>query len=152
MSEKHNRSLHSTGYAGEFKNPEKFINQLFAAIKDEASAVEFYTVLEKETGGQYRDFVTHAKEDEMKHVRMFRRLYFKLTGHYANVMPAVTEFSSYRQGIEIAFRRELDAAERYRDMYLSTKNPLIRDVLFRAMTDEIEHAQRFSFLNAQPNI
>lgn len=129
-----------------FKNSNQFITELSSAINDEASAIKFYAILEGMAPRSYRDFVTHAKNDEMTHLYMFRKLYFRLTGREPSVHADVTEFSTYKEGIEIAFRRELEAAERYRDMYLNTRVPKIRDILFKAMTDEMEHATRFNFL------
>jgi rubrerythrin len=136
----------SKAHAKDFKDPNKFISELRGAINDEASAIKFYEILEGMAPNQYRDFVTHAKNDEMAHLHMFRKLYRRLTGYEPYVQAEVTEFSTYKEGIEIAFRRELEAAELYRNMYLSTRVPKIRDVLFKTMTDEMEHAQRFSFL------
>jgi rubrerythrin len=139
----------SKPYTG-FKDPRLFMSQLTRAVNDEASAIKFYEVLEGMAPGRYRDFVTHAKEDEMVHLHLLRRLYRRLTGHTPAVHAAATEFSTYKEGIQLAFRNELEAAELYRDMYLSTKVPKIRDVLFKIMTDEMEHAQRFSFLYFLP--
>jgi len=34
----------------------------------------------------------------------------------------------------------------YRDMLLATSNMQIRDIFFEAMTDEMEHATRFTFV------
>lgn len=130
----------------DFKHPNTFITQLTKAINDEASAVQFYDVLEEMAPIPFRDFVSHAKNDEMMHVRLFSQLYRKLTGTEPSVWVENTQFSSYKKGLEIAFRRELEAAELYRDMYLSTRVPEIRDTLFKTMTDEMEHAQRFQFL------
>lgn len=130
----------------DFKDRKLFISQLAGAINDQAGAVLFYDKLEEMAPSQYRDFVTHAKNDEMEHVRLFRKLYRRLTGYQPSVQAETTQFSSYKEGIDIAFRRELEAAELYRDMYLSTRVPKIRDTLFKTMTDEMEHAQRFNFL------
>lgn len=133
-------------YTSDFKDPVAFIAQLAGAINDEASAIRLYEDLEGMAPSEYRDFVTHAKNDEMIHLQLFRKLYRKLTGNDSVVQTEVPKFPTYKAGVEIAFRRELEAAELYRDMYLSTRNPKIRDTLFKTMTDEMEHAQRFSFL------
>ncbi len=92
------------------------------------------------------NFVTHAKDDEVQHFRLLSRLYVRLTGREPAIQTPTTTFSSYREGVALAFRQELEAAELYRDMYLQTRVPNIRDVLFRIMTDEMEHAQRFTFM------
>ena len=139
-------TVSSQSYKQNFKDPNAFVSRLMGAINDEASAVQFYDVLEEMAPGPYRDFVTHAKHDEMVHLGVFRKLYRRLTGRESAVKVETTKFSSYKEGLEIAFRRELEAAELYRDMYLRTRVPKIRDILFKTMTDEMEHAQRFNFL------
>jgi rubrerythrin len=139
-------TVSSQSYNKDFKDYDTFMSQLTRAINDQASAVKFYDVLEEMAPKQYRDFVTHAKNDEMVHVRLFSKLYRRLTGYDPSVQVQATQFSSYQEGLEIAFRSELEAAETYRDMYLNTRVPKIRDVLFKTMTDEMEHAQRFNFL------
>jgi rubrerythrin len=133
-----------------FKDYPRFLSNLKRAIHDQAGAVRFYEELEKAAPREDKDFINHALEDEKTHVQMFRKLYNRLTGKDVFAHAAKTEFPSYKDGIEIAFRRELEAAELYRDMYLSTKIPKVRDILFKAMTDEMEHAQRFSFLYNRP--
>ncbi|WDL97599.1 ferritin-like domain-containing protein [Alicyclobacillus sp. ALC3] len=134
-----------------FKDRNSFVVKLSGAINDQATAVKFYEALEGMAPSKYRDFVSHAKNDEMLHVRLLSKLYRKLTGHRPNVQAGKTQFASYKDGIETAFRGELEAAELYRDMYLSTRIPEVRDVLFRTMTDEMEHAQRFNFLYTLAN-
>jgi len=134
-----------------FKNYSRFIADLEQAINNQASAVMFYRALEPLAPAAYRDFIEHARKDEMVHVQMFQKLHRRLTGTESLAKPGRTEFSSYKQGVEIAFRGELEAAEMYRDMYLSTRVQKVRDVLFRAMTDEMEHAQRFGFLYFLPD-
>lgn len=140
----------SMGTANGFKDMDWFVSNLASAINQEASAIRFYATLADMAPNSYRSFVTHAREDEEVHLRLFRRLYQRLTGTEPMVSPEETSFGGYKQGIETAFRNELDAAELYRNMYLSTKIRKVRDILFRAMTDEMEHAQRFSFLYFLP--
>ncbi len=130
----------------QFKDRNSFVVKLSGAINDQATAVKFYEALEDMAPSKYRGFVSHAKNDEMLHVRLLSKLYRKLTGRHPNVLVEKTQFSSYKDGVELAFRSELEAAELYRDMYLCTRVPEIRDILFRTMTDEMEHAQRFNFL------
>lgn len=132
-----------------FKDSKAFIRDLRGAIDDEANAIEFYNQLISVTPQELKDYVAHARDDERVHLRMFQKLYRRLTGRQAVGRVTKTQFSSLKDGFEMAFQRELEAAELYRNMYLSTSVPKIRDVLFRAMTDEMEHAQRFSFVYAR---
>lgn len=144
-------STYAGNWSAGFKDYPQFIALLQEAINDEASAIQFYDQLVPGAPPDYRDFVTHARDDEVTHLQMFRRLYRKLTGSEASVTPTATPLATYKRGVETAFRNELKAAELYRDMYLSTRIPKVRNVLFKAMTDEMEHAQRFSFLYFLPS-
>ena len=46
----------------------------------------------------------------------------------------------------MALEDELEAAEFYRDVQLSTNDQLIKDTFYFAMVDELEHATMFSTL------
>lgn len=133
-----------------FRDYAKFVTDLGSAINDEASAVKFYAELENAVPDRYGDFVDHARNDEISHEKIFRKLYYRLTGSHWTTKLDPYKFNTYREGVETAFRRELEAAEKYRDMYLNTKIPKVRDILFKVMTDEMEHAQRFNFIFALP--
>lgn len=63
--------------------------------------------------------------------------------------PQRKSFHNLQEGLRLAYQDELEAYEFYRDIYLMTSHPLIRDVFFRALTDESEHALRFGFLIPQ---
>jgi rubrerythrin len=134
-----------------FKNFSTFLIHLQQAIHDEASAIEFYRqLLEMAPDELHKLFIQHAFQDEQKHQRMLSRLYTRLTGRTPMVSAKPESFENYRNGLLLALTQELEAAETYRDMFLSTRDPNIRDVLFETMTDEQEHAMRFSFLYHLP--
>jgi len=125
----------------------KFIADLEKAINDELAAVEFYTrLMEMAPSSEAREFIEHARDDEKKHYRVLSRLYISLTGRQPTVRQPVVTVISFCEGVKEALKDELEAAEMYRDMYLSTRNPQIRDILFETMTDEMEHATRFTFV------
>jgi rubrerythrin len=69
--------------------------------------------------------------------------YFGQQAQY-RIMP--TQFSDYKQGLQTALKGELDAVGFYRDVQLSTKEPVIRDTFYLPMVDELEHATMFSTL------
>jgi len=93
---------------------------------------------------EQRQAIEHALEDEKIHLRTFTQLYQTLTGKKPVYQTKITRFRNFQEGLRIAYEQELEAYETYRDNYLSTQDPMIRDAFFRAMTDEIEHALRFS--------
>ncbi|RAK23123.1 rubrerythrin [Anoxybacillus vitaminiphilus] len=129
---------------GQYK---KITDTLLEAIKGEASAVQFYQQLMNAAPNEKaREDVQHALEDERKHLKQFTDLYVMLTGKRPVYKTKAVSFNTFKEGLNIARKDELEAYEDYRDAYLATQDQVIRDVFFLAMTDEIEHALRFSFL------
>jgi rubrerythrin len=125
----------------------KFLVDLEEAINEEAAAIRFYQkLMDLAPDAEQRDFIEHAHEEEIEHFRMFIALYRQLTGREAVVSVKDTVFSDYKSGIREAFEQELEAADLYQKMYLATRNIEIRDIFFKSMTDEMEHATRFSFI------
>jgi rubrerythrin len=96
-----------------------------------------------------RDWVTIAHNDEIKHLGMTTCLYGKLTGREPRITVTEIPLINFKEGVRVALSNELDAAEFYRDMYLATRDPEIRDIFFELMTDELEHSTRFAFIYNQ---
>jgi rubrerythrin len=125
----------------------KIIDMILHGIKGEATAVQFYQQLAKKAlSERAREDVLHALEDEKIHLKQFVDLYVMLTGKRPVYKAEEVSFNTFKEGLELARKDELEAYEDYRDAYLATRDQMIRDVFFLAMTDEIEHALRFSFL------
>jgi rubrerythrin len=134
---------------GEFAQITKVI---LDAIIGEATAIDFYSRLISATPNQkHKDNINHALEDEKIHLNLFTQLYVALTGQQPIYQIKKEEFSNYNEGLRMAYEDELEAYENYRNAYLLTKDQYIRDVFFRAMTDENEHAMRFGFLSMSPS-
>lgn len=132
-----------------FRDPHKWLRDLEQAIADEAEAAEFYRYLESiAPNAEAREQVHHATEDEIKHHRMLSHLYRRLTGRHPAVEQPVIERPGFAAGVYMAFNDELEAAEHYRDMLLSTRDMAIRDMMFEIMMDEMEHADRFTMITA----
>ncbi|NDI35382.1 ferritin-like domain-containing protein [Chengkuizengella sediminis] len=120
---------------------------IYAAIIGEATAIDFYTRLAKVAPDlKHKADILHALEDEKKHLKKFTALYTKLTGQIPKYTIEPVQFESYKEGLEMAYRDELEAYEDYRDAYLLTQNLTVRDVFLLGYSDEIEHAIRFGFL------
>jgi len=123
------------------------LRNLFKAIVDEATAAEFYSRLLRETPDElHREFVQHAYEDEMKHLHAFTKLYIYLTGQQPQYQIQPVQFENYKAGILRALKDELEAAEFYRDVQLSSTDTLVRDTFYLAMVDEMEHSTKFGVL------
>lgn len=122
--------------------------QLLKAMNGEASARKYYKKLagmapdEKEA-----DIIEHFYEEETKHLSKFRMLFEMTTGKEPELTGVKQpSFDNYLEGIEQAILDELEAYEFYRDIYLSSNNPMVREIFFEAFTDENEHAAHLNYL------
>lgn len=131
---------------------QQLIGAILAGIKGEATAIDFYSRLVDEAPNEkHKADILHALEDEKIHLKQFTEIYITLTGNQPAYKIKKVKFDSYYEGLQKAYEDELEAYEEYRDNYLLTQNPPVRDVFLRAFTDEIEHATRFGYLMyAQP--
>lgn len=134
-----------------FTDERRFLQLVLKAIFEERKAQLFYRILyDRSTTAFQKEQVKHALDDEIKHERMLTQLYTTLTGQPPQVpQPEPQELADYQEGLKEAFRDELEAAESYRTMLLMSRLQGVRDQLFELMTDEMEHAQRFTFLRAE---
>ncbi len=125
----------------------KLANDLLNGMKGEATAIHFYTqLMQLAKTNEEKLYISHALKDEQAHLQQFVHLYISLFGAQPVYQAESKTFSSFAEGLKIAREDEFEAYEQYRNTYLSTHDQHIRDVFFRAMTDEIEHALRFSIL------
>lgn len=137
----------SIGQEMMFRDYNKFVADVQRAINDEITAVEFYTkLMDMAPCDDAKRQIKHPKDDEMKHYKMLCQLYTALTGYQPMVQKSITNVTDFCGGVQKALEDELSAAEAYREMYLNTSNLKIRDIIFEIMTDEMEHATRFSFV------
>ena len=132
------------------KTPSQLIRDLCKSIRDEAEAADFYTrLLQQTTNPLFKKFITHARNEELQHLRMFTQLYVYLTGQQPRYTITPVRIETFREGILRAFQDELKAAEFYRNTAFSVTDPMIRDAFLYARTAEMEHAARFSFVYPQ---
>ncbi len=126
--------------------PPGFLDMLRQSITGEETAAVYYRKLadmvnDPEAKGKILGFA----DDELTHAQMFRVLYYQLTGQM--IPPTTPTNVEVPADLEDAFiealKDELSDYRKYRDMYLMTSNPCIRDIMFKPMTDELYHAQNF---------
>lgn len=117
--------------------------EVVKAMQGEAEAGLFYErLMRMAPTREEADIIKQIRADEVKHYEAFEELYRRMTGRNPRVPePAMPNFRTYMEGVELAFIDELEAYDYYRDLYLSTQNPRIRDIFLDAFTDENEHAQ-----------
>ncbi|WP_068777083.1 ferritin-like domain-containing protein [Paenibacillus sp. FJAT-26967] len=130
---------------------EEVIALILESVQGERNDELFYDYLIKIAPAQKdKDIIAGIRDDERKHRKLFRSMYYYLTGQ---MPPQVSDQeeplpSSYIEGIETALMGELKAFEKYRGIYLNIK-PEFRNWMFEIMTDEMKHAAYYNYLYAK---
>jgi rubrerythrin len=126
---------------------QKTLRNIHKSIVDEATAAELYSRLLKEAPDElHREFISHAYHDELEHLEVFSKLYVYFTETPPQYTIHPIRYSNYKEGVKLSLKDELKAGEFYRDVILSTTDPLVKDTFFHAMVDELEHATQFGVL------
>lgn len=123
---------------------------LLNAMEGEAAAVDFYSRLaELAPNPKVQTEILKIAEDERQHLQNFVNLFYSLTNRHPQYEVERVAFNTFEEGLRQAFEDELADYETYRNQYLKTRNQAVRDVFFRAFTDELKHATRFSDIKSQ---
>ncbi|MDF2672078.1 MAG: hypothetical protein K0R09_343 [Clostridiales bacterium] len=128
--------------------PKKLIDLILEAMKDERSdRAKYKIMMDMARDPKVKRQINFAYEDEGKHYKMFQQILFKLTGKMTEVpVPDVKRPVSLLEGVESSIDGELEAVELYRDILAMLPNKQMRDMLYEIITDEQEHAVRFTYL------
>lgn len=119
------------------------------AVKGEKEDELFYDYLIKiAPTKEQKEIIMSIRDDEKKHNRMFRQIYFDFTNERIESDSDVQFIrpSSYIQGIEDALFGELRAVEKYRVIREGLPSTKYRDMLFEIITDELKHASKYNYL------
>lgn len=134
-----------------YKTLEEALELVERAVTGEKEDILFYNYLISEAPSREdKEIIAGIRDDEKKHYRMFRRIYEDFTGE-AIEAPKDVDFEkpdTYVLGIRKAFFDELAAAEIYRDIIAGMPNRYYRDMVFEIMTDELEHADKYNYINS----
>lgn len=97
---------------------------------------------------EQRNIITSIRDDERKHNRMFREIYYQLTGQDIPPAPEAPfqPPASYLAGIRKALFGELNAVERYRQILFGMSFLPFRNMVTEIYTDELKHASKWNYL------
>lgn len=119
------------------------------AIGDERADQLFYEYLISEAPNQEeKNLIASIRDNEMKHNKMFKRLYFDLTGQYpqAEQEEKFEKPASYLEGLIRALKGEVGAVIKYRQiLFALTFRPHI-NMLTEIITDEQRHASLYNYM------
>lgn len=133
-----------------FTNYPGFLEDLKKAIKDERQTIILYKKLYEAAPTETAKYsIKTALKDEKVHNKKLTELYKKLTGYEPDIQLEEVDFYHFYDVLRKAFLDEVKAFEFYKEMYLSTKCPGIRDLLYNIQHDEMEHAALFNWVHAE---
>lgn len=95
-----------------------------------------------------KEIITSIRDDEIKHFKMLRQLYWELTGQDIPPADGVTfeQPANYCAGITKALFGELGAVERYRKVLFGLEFLPYRNMITEIYTDELKHASKWNYL------
>lgn len=136
-------------YNSPYKTLDKALTLIQEAIEDERKDELFYDYLTTQTPNKEQThLIMSIRDDEQKHNKMFREIYYSLTGKkmstYENEY--FNEPKTYVDGLTQALFGELAAVEKYRDIRAGLPIRYYQDMLFEIITDEIKHSAQYNYL------
>ncbi|MDD4665702.1 MAG: ferritin-like domain-containing protein [Clostridia bacterium] len=118
------------------------------AVRSEREDELFYDYMLSVAPPAQREIITSIRDDERKHAKMFRQLYWELTGQD---LPPAQEVpferpQNYCAGITKALFGELGAVEKYRKILFGLEFLPYRNMITEIYTDELKHATKWGYL------
>ncbi|MGE5328213.1 MAG: ferritin-like domain-containing protein [Deltaproteobacteria bacterium] len=138
-----------------YENLQAAIKLIKDAILGEREDELFYDYLISEAPSEEdKKIIQSIRDDERKHNKMFKELYYELTGKMPPSAPE-PEFvkpESYSAGLQQALFGELGAVERYRKILFGLTKRKDINMITEIITDELKHASKYNFLYAKNKI
>lgn len=120
-----------------------------ASVADELNDELFYNALINQAlTSEEKDIISDIRNDEIKHNKLLRKVYYNLTNitlpesKMVDEMPTLT----YKENLRKALMGELDAADKYRKILNDMSDRANYDVLMEIMVDELRHANKYNYL------
>ena len=137
-------------YSDEILTLNQAIEQIRQSVSDEREDELFYDkLLEQAPTQKEKKIIISIRDDERKHNKILRDLYFSFTGQMIPVdmsTPSINTTASYKENLEKALFGELDAVVRYRRILGTMPSGNSYTLLMSIMTDELRHASKYNFL------
>lgn len=120
--------------------------------EDEYHDYLYYSqVATKVKTAEQREMVLGFAQDEYRHSQALAAYYCQLTGRYPYIAPYQPR--PIPDDLEQVFlgrvKPESGDIKKYKELYLMTNDPQLRDIAFSAMMDETQHSIRLLYLAEQ---
>lgn len=137
----------------DMNSSKNLIDLVIEAMKDERhDRVKYKMMMDMTKKDKIKEQIRFAYEDEGKHYKMFQYIFYQLTGKQIDIpIPEVEEYDELIDAVESSINGELAAVELYRKIQSMLPNIGLRDMLFEIITDEQEHATRFTYVFSMLN-
>ena len=125
------------------------LNLIKEAVEGEREDRMFYEFLiDNAPNNKDREVISGIRDDEIKHAKMFRKLYYELTGKVLNPKQEVNfeKPANYCEGLIKALMGEQNAVRKYRRILFAMKDRSHINTLSEIITDEIRHASLYNLL------
>lgn len=120
------------------------------SVRDEREDELFYdNLIEQAPTERDRDIITSIRDDERKHNKILRELYFNFTNQTIPQdmsMSTIDTTLTYNENLEKALFGELNAVVKYRRIMGTMPSGNSYTLLMSIMTDELRHACKYNFL------
>ncbi|MDF2961185.1 MAG: hypothetical protein K0S39_2920 [Paenibacillus sp.] len=118
----------------------KFLEQIAWSVNHTATLVRAYALLVKLAPTEEQsEEVNTMMQQEKRQFTLLEALYRELMGGEPSVQPQAQTFITYKDGLQQTASLERAAIRQYRDTYLLTPSPRIRDIFFYALSDGTDH-------------
>lgn len=126
------------------------LNLIVQSVSGEREDELFYDYLLSIAPRGQKEIIASIRDDERKHNKMLRELYWELTGRDIPQAsePAFQPPQNYCEGITSALFGELAAVERYRKILFGLEFLPYRNMITEIYTDELKHASKYNYLFA----
>jgi rubrerythrin len=135
-------------------NLESALMTVKQATEGEAEDRAFYEYLISVAPSQEdRDIITGIRNDEMKHYKLFRQLYFDITGEKLPQVQAAPfeKPATYCEGLKKALLGEQNAVVKYRKILFAMRNRRHINMVTEIITDELRHLGLYNYLYSKNN-
>jgi len=134
-------------YTPEYAYPEA-LRLIVESVSNEREDELFYNYLINTAPADQKQIVSSIRDDEMKHGKMLREIYWEVTGQE---IPTAQDIvfqppRSYCEGIARALFGELAAVERYRKILFGFEFLPYRNMITEIYTDELKHSSKWNYL------
>lgn len=119
------------------------------SVMDEVNDEMFYNALINQAIEQEdKDIIASIRDDEMKHNKLLRDVYYSLTGVTLPQAKSTQtlEPMSYLENLKRALMGEIEAAAKYRKIMSAMPDKRNYANLMEIMVDEIRHSSKYNYL------